>query len=83
VRLKVRDDHEINIVFMAVTQISVRKKFWRYKLRSWCFLFGLEFRVKDLSFKVEDDLRTLCLGNLLENALEKNNLISVLASRFQ
>ena len=59
--LKVEEDHELNIVSMAVTWIFAMRYFWRYELRSWCIGFGLLFRVKDQSFKVEDNLRTLCL----------------------
>ena len=70
VSLKVEEDHELNIVFVVVTWISTRRHFWRYKLRSWCFGFGLVFSVRDQSFKVKDDLRTLCLRKILENTLE-------------
>ena len=59
--LKVEEDQDINIVFTVVTRISARRHFWTYELRSWCFEFELVFRVKDQSFKDEDDLRTLCL----------------------
>ncbi len=59
--LKVEEDHELNIVFIDVTRISARRNFWGYKLTSWCFGLGLVCRVKYQSFKVEDDLRTLCL----------------------
>ena len=77
VSLKVEEDHELNIVFVVVTWIFARRHFWGYKLGPWCFGFGfgLVFRVRDQSFKVED-LRTICLRKILENALEKNNLIS-------
>jgi hypothetical protein len=61
VSLKVEEDHELNIVSMAVTQIFAMRHFWRYELRSWCIGLRLLFRVKDQSFKVEDNLRTLCL----------------------
>ena len=59
--LKVEEDQELNIVLTVVTRIFASRHFWGYKLRSWCFGFGLVFRVKDQNFKVEDDLRTLCL----------------------
>ena len=45
--LKVEEDHELNIVSMAVSRISTKRDFWGYKLRSWCLGFGLVFRVKD------------------------------------
>jgi hypothetical protein len=61
VSLKVEKDRELNITFIAVTRISARRHFWRYELRSWCLRLGLVFRVKNQSFKVEDDLKTLCL----------------------
>ncbi len=77
VSLKVEEDHELNIVFVVVTRIFAKRHFWGYKLGLWCFGFGLVFRVRDQSFKVED-LRTLCLRKILENALEKNNLISAI-----
>jgi hypothetical protein len=47
VSLKVEEDHELNIVYMAITRISTKKHFWGYKLRSWCLGFGLVFKVKD------------------------------------
>ena len=59
--LKIEEDRELNIVFTAVTRISSKRHFWRYELRSWCLRLGLVFKVKDKSFKVEDDLRTLYL----------------------
>jgi hypothetical protein len=33
------------------------------------------FRVRDQSLKVEDDLRALCLRDLLKSTLEMNNLV--------
>jgi hypothetical protein len=63
VSLKVEKGQELNIAFTVVTHISVKRNFWRYELRSWCFGLGLVFRVEDQSFKVEDDLGTLCLRN--------------------
>ena len=60
-RLKVEEDRELNIPFTVVTQIFAKRNFWRYALRSWCLRLGLVFMVKDQSFKVEDDLRTLYL----------------------
>jgi hypothetical protein len=61
VSLKVEEDLELNIAFTTVARISAKRHFWKYKLRSWCLRLGLMFRVKNQSFKVEDDLRTLCL----------------------
>ena len=61
VSLKVEEDRELNIAFTVVTQIFAKRHFWRYALRSWCLRLGLVFMVKDQSFKVEDDLRTLYL----------------------
>ena len=59
--LKVEEDQELNMVFTVVTRIFASRHFWGYKLRPWCFGFGLVFRVRDKSFKVEDDLKTLYL----------------------
>ena len=59
--LKVEEDRELNIAFTTVTRIFAERHFWRYELRSWCLRLGLVFRVKNQSFKVEDDLKTLCL----------------------
>ena len=58
--LKVEEDRELNIAFTAITHKSANRHFWRYELRSWCFGHGLVFRVEDQSFKIEDDLGTLC-----------------------
>ena len=80
VNLKVREDYKLNIVFVVVTRKSAIRYFWRYKLRPWYFGFVLVFRVTDQNFKIENDLRTLCLRNLLESTLEKNNQISVVVS---
>jgi hypothetical protein len=46
-----------------------------YKLKSWYFRLEFVFRVRDQSLKVEDDLRALCLRDLLESTLEMNNLV--------
>ena len=59
--LKVEENQELNILFTTVTRISAKCHFWRYELRSWYLRLGLEFKVEDQSFKVEDDLRTLYL----------------------
>jgi hypothetical protein len=44
--------------FQAVTRISARRHLWGYKFKSWYFGFGLVFRARGWSLKVEDDLRT-------------------------
>ena len=80
VSLKVREDHKLNIVFVVVTRKFAKSYFWRYKLRPWYFGLVLVFRITDQNFKIENDLRTLCLRNLLESTLEKNNQIFVVVS---
>ena len=47
VSLKVEEDQELNMVFTAATQISVKRHFWRCEFKSWYLRLGLMFRVKN------------------------------------
>jgi hypothetical protein len=63
------------VLIVVATRIYARMHFLGYKLKSWYFRLEFVFRVRDQSLKVEDDLRALCLRDLLESTLEMNNLV--------
>ena len=58
VSLKVEEDHELNIVSMAVSRISTKRHFWGYKLRSWYlgFWLCLELKIRVLTLKMTLEL---------------------------
>ena len=47
ISLKVEEDQELNMVFTAVTQISAKRHFWKYELKSCYLRLGLIFRVEN------------------------------------